>query len=414
MTESIPMWRVVDNDSGEGAVVSTAAEAIGFVNKQFDVEAGDEPFSIEVIGPTVPRPLSVIIAWAVNRDDQRTDGETAPIVVEPVVADGDIHDADVWLWGDVLVKWDHDRYVVTSDVDGGLDEAQSSDELIQILDAYLADYDDPDESATEPSADDRMPTPRALVEFGAARCDALFDMLDDDALLWLAATTITLGLWRNTAIENWHAGRSPLHDGAMMRINSATTRLVRSRLSFERVDWVALGLAVVNPARLLPTGLTVLETGLACHDPADPVHSDDPREDLASMAAAAVQWGRTQRILEREFDLRILVRSRCAHDSGWFGTPSWSRRVERFCEAVDDQGHSQWNVFREKPWFDEWFTGRTASITDTAELRWILIAGPDLLPEDAAEWCVEAGIGFVCGNDHEDGCPRCGIPAAGE
>jgi hypothetical protein len=403
------MWRVVDNDSGEGAVVSTAAEAIGFVNKQFNVEAGDEPFSIEAIGPAVPRPLSVIIGWATNRDDQRTDGKIAPIVVEPVVTDGDIHDADVWLWGNVLVKWDHDRYIVTSDVDGGLDEAQSSDELIEILDAYLADYDDPNEPAQEPSADDRMPTPRALTEFGAASCDELFDMLDDDALLWLAATTITLGLWRNTAIENWHVGRSPLHDGTMMRINSATTRMVRSMLSFERVDWVALALAVVNPARVLPTGLTVLDTGRACHNPADPAHSDDPQEDLASMAADAVQWGRTQRVLEREFDLRTLVRSRCAHDNGWFGTPSWPRRVERFCEAVDDQGHSQWNAFRGKSWFDEWFTCRPASISETAELRRLLLAGPDLLPEDAAEWCVDAGIGFVCGGDHQGGCRRCGI-----
>ena len=113
------------------------------------------------------------------------------------------------------------------------------------------------------------------------------------------------------------------------------------------------------------------------------------------MAADAIQWGRNQRVLEREFGLRTLVRSRCAHDSGWFGTPSWPRRVERFCEAVDDQGHSQWNLFREKSWFDRWFTGRPASISDTAE------------------WCVDAGIGFVCGNDHEGGCPRCGTAAAG-
>lgn len=411
MTDSTPRWRVVDNDSGEGAAVSTAAEAIGFINKQFDVEAGDEPFSIEAIGPAVPRPLSVVIAWTLNCDDQRTDGETALILVEPVVTDGDIYDADVWLWGDVLVKWDHDRYIVTSDIDGGFDEARSTDQLIEILDAYLAGYD-ADEPAPEPSADDRMPTPRVMTEFGAARCDELFGMLDDDALLWLAATTITLGLWRNTAIENWHAGRSPLHDGTMMRINSATTRLVRSMLSFERVDWVALGLAVVNPARVLPTGLTVLDTGLACHNPADLAHSDDPREDLASMAANVIQWGRTQRILEPEFGLRTLVRSRCAHDSGWFGTPSWPRRVERFCEAVDDQGHSQWNAFRGKSWFDEWFTGRPASISDSAELWRLLLAGPDLLPEDAAEWCVAAGIGFVCGNDHEGGCPRCGTEGA--
>jgi hypothetical protein len=407
------LWRMVDNDSGAEAMVSTPAEAVAFINSRFDTDEDHEPFSVTEVGPFVPKPLGVIIAWAARHDHERTDGRMAPITIRPVVTDGAIDDCDdVVLWADMQVTWNHDIYTVNGPGGSEYSVAGSAAELNEILDEYAADYE-----YVEPERSDghARPSQRELIRYGAQECASRFGHLDEDALLWLAATRITLALWRNTSVENWHAGSSPLHDGTMMRINAATTRLVRSMLSFDHVDWVAVGLAIVNPSRVLPTGQSVLELGLACHNPDDLAHEDDPREDLAEMAQDAIGWGRAYRFHEREFGLRTLIESFCAFDNGWFGAPGWGRIVDRFVAAVDDREHAHWREHRDRPWFDEWFTNRPADIADNAEqLRRLLLAGPDLLSEAAAEWCVEGAIGYVCRDDHANGCPRCDIPAATE
>ncbi|WP_432127793.1 hypothetical protein [Streptomyces sp. bgisy082] len=404
------LWRVVDNESGTQSIVSTPSEAVAFVNSRFDTDDDDEPFSITKVGPLLPKPLGVITAWAAKKDGERTDGRTAPIIIRPVVTDNAIECEDVVLWGDLYVSWDHDMYTLEGTDGSEYSEADSAAELSEILDEYAGDY----EYVPEGSDSHTRPNPRELIRYGAQECADRFGHLDDDALLWLAATRITLALWRNTPVENWHAGKSPLHDGTMMRINAATTRIVRSMLSFDHVNWIAVGLAIVNPSRVLPTGQSVLELGLACHNPDDPAHEVDPREDLAEMAQGAIDWGRTYLLHEKEFGLRTLIEFFCAFDNGWFGAPSWGRIVDRFLTAVDDRENAHWRMHRDEPWFDEWFTNRPADIVDTTEFRRLLHAGPDLLSEEAAEWCVEGAIGYICQDDHASGCPRCGIPLATE
>ncbi|MFI1801052.1 hypothetical protein ACH427_27365 [Streptomyces sp. NPDC020379] len=405
-----PLWRVVDNESGSQSIVSTPSEAVAFVNSRFDTDDDDEPFSITEVGPPLPKPLGVITAWAAEKDGERTDGRTAPITIRPVVTDNAGECDDVVLWRDVYVSWDHDMYTVEKPDSSEYSEAYSAAELSAILDEYADDY----EYAPEGPDSHRWPKPEELITYGAQECAKRFGHLDDDTLLWLAATRITLAVWRNTPVENWHAGKSPLHDGTMMRINTATTRLVRSMLSFDHVDWIGLGLAIVNPSRVLPTGQSVLELGLACHNPDDPAHEADPHEELAEMAQDAIAWGRAYCLREKTFGLRTLIEFFCASDNGWFGTPSWGRIVDRFTTAVDDRENAHWHVHRNKPWFDEWFTNRPVDIADTTELRRLLHAGPDLLSEEAAEWCVDGAIGYVCRDDHANGCLQCGIPLATE
>ncbi|MFD8376885.1 hypothetical protein ACFV2Z_40110, partial [Streptomyces sp. NPDC059688] len=282
------LWRVVDNESGSQSIVSTPSEAVAFVNSRFDTDDDDEPFSITEVGPLLPKPLGVITAWAAEKDGERTDGRTAPITIRPIVTYNASECDDVVLWGDVYVSWDHDMYTVEEPDSSEYSEAYSAAELSAILDEYADGY----EYAPEGPDSHRWPKPEELITYGAQECAKRFGHLDDDALLWLAATRITLAVWRNTPVENWHAGKSPLHDGTMMRINTATTRLVRSMLSFNHVDWIGLGLAIVNPSRVLPTGQSVLELGLACHNPDDPAHEVDPRVELAGMAQVAISWGR--------------------------------------------------------------------------------------------------------------------------
>ncbi|MEU6212800.1 hypothetical protein ABZ891_23235 [Streptomyces sp. NPDC047023] len=401
---------MLDNESGTQSIVSTPSEAVAFVNSRFDADDDDEPFSITEVGPLLPKPLGVITAWAAKKDGEQTDGRTAPIIIRPVVTDNAIEGNDVVLWGDVYVSWDHDMYTVVGPDGSEYSEAYSAAELSEILDEYAGDY----EYAPEKPDSYRWTKPAELITYGAQECADRFGHLDDDALLWLAATRITLAVWRNTPVENWHAGKSPLHDGTMMRINAATTRVVRSMLSFDHVNWIGLGLAIINPSRALPTGQSVLELGLACHNPDDPAHEADPREELAEMAQDAIAWGRAHCLREKEFGLRTLIEFFCASDNGWFGTPSWGRIVDRFATAVDDRENAHWRMHRDEPWFDEWFTNRPADIGDTTELRRLLLAGPDLLSEEVAEWCVDGAIGYVCRGDHANGCLQCGIPLATE
>ncbi|MFJ8046050.1 hypothetical protein ACIRBX_36610 [Kitasatospora sp. NPDC096147] len=404
------LWRVVDNESGAQSIVSTPSEAVAFVNSRFDTDDDEEPFSITEVGPLLPKPLGVITAWAAKKDGERTDGRTAPITIRPVVTASAIECDDVVLWDDVYVSWEHDMYTVEAPDAAESSEAYSAAELSEILDEYAGDY----EHAPEEPDSHSWPKLRELIPYGAQQCAKQFGHLDDDALLWLAATRITLAVWRNTPVENWHAGTSPLHDGTMMRINVATTRLVRSMLSFDHVDWIAVGLAIVNPSRVLPTGQSVLELGLACHNTDDPAHEVDPREELAEMTQAAISWGRRYRLHEKEFGLRTLIEFFCASDNGWFGAPSWGRIVDRFLKAVDDRENAHWRLHRDEPWFDEWFTNRPADIADTTEFRRLLLTGPDLLSEEAAEWCVDGSIGYVCRDDHVNDCWRCGVPLATE
>jgi hypothetical protein len=184
------LWRVVDNESGTQSIVSTPSEAVAFVNSQFDTDDDDEPFSITEVGLLLPKPLGVITAWAATKDGERTDGRTAPIIIRPVVTDNAIECDDVVLWGDVYVSWDHDRYTIEGTDGSEYSEADSAAELSEILDEYAGDY----EYVPEGSDSHTQPNPRELIRYGAQECANRFGHLSDDALLWLAATRITLAL----------------------------------------------------------------------------------------------------------------------------------------------------------------------------------------------------------------------------
>jgi hypothetical protein len=43
------------------------------------------------------------------------------------------------------------------------------------------------------------------------------------AVVDVAAVGMVLHVWRNSPVESWHMGSSPLHDGDMLRINAHTT-----------------------------------------------------------------------------------------------------------------------------------------------------------------------------------------------
>jgi len=210
------------------------------------------------------------------------------------------------------------------------------------------------------------------------------DPADTDALLWAAAVGVAHELWRNSPLEDWHAGPdSVISDGEMMRANAATVRLIRQRLTMAGTDWSGLAEAVTDTGRVLPDGRSLRQLA-GRRLPALRSHA----------ARHAAVYARMQDAGGSRAVLLLAAAQGVFHGRRWHGMPRWPRMVRAFCRAVDDPTDPHWRVrplAAHRP--------RPASIADTAQLRRLLLAGPDRLDADAAAWCVHAGIGYVNDTD---------------
>ena len=125
----------------------------------------------------------------------------------------------------------------------------------------------------------------------------------------LAALGLVNAAWRNTCVEDWHAG-SRMHDGDMMRVNSHMTwraRQILRRWTAENglaadgplsavdsipaqdIEWLAVRVYrwLVDPHRKLVTGITLAE--LAGDDL--PQYEDDAELPLGGFAKQAADRG---------------------------------------------------------------------------------------------------------------------------
>jgi hypothetical protein len=105
----------------------------------------------------------------------------------------------------------------------------------------------------------REPTFDDLVGFAKEQFGLDFD-LDRVAMTRLAAIGLTVQAWRNTSLEDLHAGdhaSGGFSDSHMMRFNIATFRVVREGVETDRFEWDALEAVLTNPDRVLPGGTTV-------------------------------------------------------------------------------------------------------------------------------------------------------------
>jgi hypothetical protein len=153
----------------------------------------------------------------------------------------------------------------------------------------------------------------------------------------LAAIGITNGTWRNSPLEDWH-GEGRIHDGGMLRVNVATTKLVRDVLTDhlgeivgdEGVALTAIGDLVdleanfsdelfvsifewlADPVRVLPDGRTLRQ--LAGEDLNELVDHMD--RTLGGIAASAERRGLDFALLRAAAHGGLA----CSH---WWGTPWW-------------------------------------------------------------------------------------------
>jgi hypothetical protein len=188
--------------------------------------------------------------------------------------------------------------------------------------------------------------------------------------------------WRNTEVEDWHASRWGLHDGEMMRNNSIVVKLIRQMLLDERA-LVDIAYAVTDPQRRLADGRTLQQYAGK--------RLMNLRRDVLRKA---LYYGSLELAYGRDIVLDWKTNPLFSNDD-WHGTKLWVHKVGAFCRQVDNPDDPRWDLYKEKGWWP--LDPRPADIVDTDELRRLLLEGPELLSEEAAQWCVSAGLEYALG-----------------
>lgn len=226
----------------------------------------------------------------------------------------------------------------------------------------------------------------------------------DDVITQLryAPLALTHLCWRNTVVEDWHAGpNSSLHDGEMMAANVATTRI------FHQALWAAFGDRVADatlvcrddfapqdleslqyafadayeagfdPDRRLPHGRTLADAG------------GDTVDDLAQHAELQLESLLDQ--AERH-GVAVVILWLAARGHGacrnWWGSPRWPRIVDALLARLDDRSDEHW---QRRGWVDP-----PAEVQNTARFRHLLLSAPDELETATLQFCIDrAGIGFI-------------------
>jgi hypothetical protein len=79
----------------------------------------------------------------------------------------------------------------------------------------------------------------------------------------------------------------------------------------------------------------------------------------------------------------------CAH---WWGTPWWPDIVTEFLARLEDPHHPHWGNDGDRY---ARLPTQPAEVADRRQLRILLLDAPEALSDEGAEFCVEAGIGFI-------------------
>jgi len=224
------------------------------------------------------------------------------------------------------------------------------------------------------------------------------------AVLDLAAVGLVNGAWRNSPVEQWHAGAAPLSDGDMLRINSHTTWRVREimrrwrpdvgiapdstvaafdAVAHVEVEWLAERIFdwMTRPTRALLTGVNLEDLAGDTYGE----FRDHVDRTLGSFVAGAERRG-TRYAFWRAAAHGGLA---CRH---WWGTPSWPAIVAAFLTALDNPADPHWGTdgnlrttLRPAP----------PQLADRAGLRRTLLQRPWDLAPTSADWIVSAGIGHL-------------------
>lgn len=224
------------------------------------------------------------------------------------------------------------------------------------------------------------------------------DSLGHIAPVW--AIGLANSAWRNTVVEDWHAGDGPLSDGDMLRINSYTTHGIQRRLDGwmrecglgfegrlaqlddlesedveELIDLLATWLTRLE--RRLPIGLTLAELAAAAHSSVKD-YAEDTMETLDAFLSMVDERGPSFAFLRTAAH----GAAACEH---WWNHPRWPSHVETF--LVELRNGENEHLERIGP--------RPEAIADLAFLQQLLLNRPWELDSASAQWIAEADIRYV-------------------
>lgn len=201
--------------------------------------------------------------------------------------------------------------------------------------------------------------------------------LDRAEIAQLAAIGLTVQAWRNTSLEDLHAGDNVTEgfpDSDMMRFNIATFRVVSEQVGPDRCEWDALEAILTDPSRVLPGGVTV--SALAGSE----------FEHLVSDVPTALS---ISRLIEQQrgfpFLLMLLALQAGMSNKEWYGSPWWPDIVNVFIELLDDPASTAWE-------YDEHREPVPSAASDRAALEEMLLEKPESLDDQAIYWCLKHGL----------------------
>jgi hypothetical protein len=275
---------------------------------------------------------------------------------------------------------------------------------------------DPHEQARE--GDERYPSPAALGEILSQKGfepDSLTQMLD------LAAVGITAQWWRNTKVEDWHAGHDvgALSDSDMYRINTHTTAKVRERLrawcrqegvrtmaEVANADPVSLETVIyrlyrwfINPRRVLVIGSTlhdVVARTLAnarAHPECDVPEDVTPETELAAYDDEVSRVASYLLVCMDKHDPRSVFYGPAVFSimwaPGWWCRPEYPSHVDAVFAALGNPDHRRWN--------GEPIPAPPAE-ADLAMVRKLMLTKPWALSDAVCEWLMcDVGEHYIDG-----------------
>lgn len=270
----------------------------------------------------------------------------------------------------------------------------------------------------ETADEQRYPSPDVLHSV-LAKCgldpDNFTQMID------LAAVGMTVSWWRNTHVEDWHAGSKigALSDVDMYRINTHTTAKVRERLrgwrrqhhitsmaAVAKADPSSLEEVIVRIYRWLTNPRRVLITGRTLYDIAAETLANarkHPDCDVPDETTAETELAEFDDEVNRKVSYLLVCMDR--HDprsvfyapalasttwaTRWWGKPDYPAHVDAVFAAINDPGHRFWQGKPIPP---------PPMGTDLDKTRRLMLNRPWELPAEVCQWLIdELGEHYISG-----------------
>jgi hypothetical protein len=230
---------------------------------------------------------------------------------------------------------------------------------------------------------------------------------DVPSLVRYAALGLTNLCWRNSVLEDWHAGDGPLSDADMMMENARTSVIARRAL-VDGLDpdgdgWLltdADHLAVMNDEPVVD----LLENALidflqVAFDPLRPLNcgsslAEVAGEDLEELTGhAEAQVGELLAKASEQGGgvvLAFLALKGMLGCADWFGSWRWPLKVDAFVAVLQDPDDPWWHNIPSRQ-----YPATEMAELDIGQVRSRLLAGPQQWDTHLLRFCQRQGIGYL-------------------